>query len=394
MKLRKIVAELSILCASVVGVYALIWTFFEVSGWFGIDFPKLRSLGALGHYALVLHGVVIALFIHACRIAAMQSGSQERDSGLTMVNAPAISPKQRVATPGSEDIDLMRKDLISAIEKAHDAERHEEVIRFGSALNRPLFVSGNHAARLRIGKLVEDAAVTSGEEKVQAEMLIDAIGWSYVELGDLDSGEKSIQHGLELAIIMSEEFLISRAYRHLGAIERRRNEPPDYGKAKEYFTTALEHALKLPMGAYRAEATAGCYYATASLNFHQKDYQEAIRNLDRAIADFSECGKSTGVTRSMTKKADACIALGRQHEAKDLLRKALSRAKKDSFRNQVVRASIGLAKIHVAEREWVQAAEYVAAAKSLAMEMNVMNEIKEIATLEGRLPESVRKNQP
>ena len=191
---------------------------------------------------------------------------------------------------------------------------------------------------------------------------------------------------------LSNEYLITRAYRHLGAIERRRNGPPLYGKAEEYFNTALEHASKVPLGLQRSESTAGCYYAIASLNFYKKNYEEAIKNLDKAINDFKEYSNDIGITRSMTKKADAYMALGRQNEAKDLLRKALQQAKNDTHRNQVVRASIGLAKIFVAENKYDKAVEHLVLAKELAKEMNIMTELKEIVELEGKLPQNFRES--
>ena len=172
-------------CGSVITIYGLIWTFFEVSGWFMVDFPNLRALGWIGHYMIVLHGVLIAMFFHVIHFWVNRANHSRDNTAEREVQNDLINQATQ-----SSDIDLMSKDLISAIERAHHAERHEEVIRFGVALNRPLFVSGNHSTRLKIGTLVEDAAAVTGDETIQAEMLIDAIGWSLVELGNLDLGEK------------------------------------------------------------------------------------------------------------------------------------------------------------------------------------------------------------
>lgn len=369
------------LAVTAVAVYTFAWTIIQVSAFFGTSFPDFSAMGVFGHYILVVHAAAAALVIHMVR----------RASPYALVGgAPAHDVPHQVERE-QPDIDSIVQPLVDAIELAHTRGRQQEVIRFGAALSRPLFVNGNHAARLKIGRLVEEATNLSGARSIQAEMLVDAIGWSEVELGDLNAAERSIQHGLKVAMELGDDYRTARAYRHLGAIERRRSGPPNYGAAKRYFELAIQHSTRLLDGPNRWESLAGSHYAIASLKYHTADYLGAVADLTTAIKWFEQCGDSIGITRSMTKQAEALEALGRRHEAKDLLRRALSLAEQDTHRNQIMRASIGLARILVSEFEFKKAVQHLRRARQLAEDMNVVAPLEAWAKVVSEIPLEHRK---
>ena len=357
-----------------IGTFGFAWVIIQVSEWFSVDLSKVKALGVFGYYNLIIHSIMLSMFIYFIRYQ--------------------IKYKKEFNERSVEGYhDMIDDNLVEAIASASKQGKDEEVIRYGCALSSPLFISGNHNARYKIGKYVEDAASRS-DGKIQAEMLIDPIGWSLVELGDLENGEKEIKHGLALAQEQNDCYLISRANRHLGAIERRRYGPPNYGNSEEYFNEALKYAGKITNDNVRYKAIGGCYYAIASLNYHQKRYQESINNLQDAIKSFEISKDRIGITRSMTKIANAYIALGDYANAKDLLRKSLDRAKKDSHSNQMVRASIGLAEIYITEKDWEKAAEHFLFAQKWAKKMNIKSELKDIEKLKNNIPEKyINENQ-
>ncbi len=82
------------------------------------------------------------------------------------------------------------QSLVGALSTALRDRDYADVIRIGVALNRPLFEEGKFSTRLKIGKVVEEAAALSGRKDVQVVALIDSIGWSLVEMGMYDEAKR------------------------------------------------------------------------------------------------------------------------------------------------------------------------------------------------------------
>lgn len=274
-------------------------------------------------------------------------------------------------------------DVTKSLQAALNAHKYFEVMRIGAALSRPLFEGGNFQARLDIGTLVEEAAAAVGDERTQMMSLIDAIGWSSVELGEISRAQGKIRHGLEVARSLKDWFYISKANRHLGVICRRQNK---YEAAAKYYEEAEEAANRIDNSEKRRDATAGLAYARATLYMHLKKYSEALQAVDLAIRDSADSNDAYRLTMALTLKGNIFFEAGKIPEAKDTFRKALRSADDNSQRLLSVRSYIGLTRVYRAEANWSKAAEMLEQAAKLADEIHSEGEILEIRQLAKTLP--------
>ena len=360
--------------ATVIGTITVFWTIIGILDYFKFDLQYFRNIKWVSIYLILLHGIVfgfVALYYQALL---------------------RISNRQYQYEPGSIDEhtdSILANDLIQSLKTALNSKHYQEVIRIGSALSKPFFLSGNYKARLNIGHLVEEAAAAINDEERQAIELIDSIGWMYVESGNLEEGEKHIKHGLQLAKEKNNLFYVSKANRHLGAICRRKK---NYETAETFYLQSLEEAEKITETNSKTEAIAGTNYAQALLYFHKQNYLKAEEYIELAIRRFEEIGYYEKVIMSLITKADILFSLEKIPEAKDLYRKAMHLSETSTQRLQMVSSYIGLAKIYIKETEWLKAIEYLEKSEKIEKELGAANEQSEINELWSRIPRKVIKN--
>lgn len=287
---------------------------------------------------------------------------------------------------GPDNDSILASELISSLKTALNAKKYLEVIRVGSALSKPFFSSGNYRARLSIGLLVEEAAAITNDEKTQMAELIDSIGWMSVELGDLDNGEKYIQHGLQYALKNDDKFYISKANRHLGAICRRRELFQD---AEKYYDLSLKYADEVIDNEKKIEAIAATKYALALLYYHIKNNQKALASIDESVKKFADIKYIDKITMANTLKAQILFALDKIPEAKDLYRVSLNEAEKRTLRMEMVRCYIGLTRIYLKEKNYVKADEYLEKSDSMEKNIQSASELAEITFLRSQIPSDV-----
>lgn len=285
----------------------------------------------------------------------------------------------------NETDSLLADELISSLKAALNSKKYLEVIRIGTALSKPFFVSGNYKAKLNIGLLVEEAAASINDEQIQMVELIDSIGWMYVELGDLERGEKNIRHGMQYAIRNDNQFYVSKSNRHLGAILRRKE---DYQNAEWYYELSLEDAEKIKDDNKKAEAIAGTNYAQALLYFHTKQFQKALEFIDFSIGKFESINYHEKIIMAKTTKAQIFFALDKVSDSKDLFRTSLAEAEKRTLRLEMTRCFIGLTKIFVKEKDWKRAKEFLDKSDKIEKHIQTASEVAEINLLRTQIPKN------
>jgi len=166
-------------------VLALVWLLLEVGGWV-LGWRLLANTGLLGAI-LVVSVCALGSSIYVLSHLYRQIGQLEAHaSGTAMAEEP---PK---------DVQLT-ETLIADLQTAYEEERWEEVIKIGSVLSRPLWVTGKYRLRVELGRLVEAAAAYSHRPGQQASALIDDLGWTQFVLGEVDEAKTRIDHGIRLA---------------------------------------------------------------------------------------------------------------------------------------------------------------------------------------------------
>ncbi len=351
-----------------IGSIGLIWTFTEILTFLKVDFSYFQDNPKLAVYLILIHATLISFI-------ALYIREHIRKSSDYLI--------EENEEPKGKD-SILAQDLIESLKTALKDNKHLEVIRLGSVLSRPLFISGYYSTRVQIGLLVEESAAAIENESEQMISLIDSIGWSYIELGKYNTAEKYVKHGQRIAKKLKNTFYISKSYRHLGVIDRRNK---DYKKAEINYNQALEFAQKLTDENQKNESLGGINYALSNLNYLKANYEDAINFIDESISFFTMNVDQVRLNLSIIKKADIFFDTDKKSEAKDLYRKALTTAENISHRLHMMRCFLGLSKIHIDSKEWNKAVEYLIKAKGIDVELNSINESKEINSLLNKLPE-------
>lgn len=368
-----LVPNIVLFFATVIGTVTVFWTIIGIMDYFKIDLQYFKDIKWVSIYLILLHGIIfglVALYYQAL---------------LRIANPHYKNDSENIE--GHND-SILVNDLIQSLKTALNSKHYQEVIRIGSALSKPFFLSGNYKVRLSIGQLVEEAAAAINDRERQAIELIDSIGWMNVELGNLDEGEKHIKHGLQLAKENNNFYYVSKANRHLGAICRRKL---NYETAEMYYLQSLEEAEKITEAKTKTEALAGTNYAQALLYFHKNNYLKAEEFIELAISRFEKINYYEKVIMSLITKADILFSLEKIPEAKDLYRKAMHLSETSTQRLQMVSSYIGLSKVYIKENDWLKAIEYLEKSENIEKELGSASEVLEINELWEKIPRKVLK---
>lgn len=358
--------ELIFFFSVLIGSVGLIWTIIEILDRFKVDLTYYESLGKLSIYLIVIHSILFAFVALYFKKALFPS--------LANSNPP---------NPLVEKDTILVQDLTDSLEQALKSKNYSEVIRIGTALSRPFFESGNYKARLQIGLLVEEAAALNENKPVQMKELIDTVGWSYVELGQLEEGEKHILHGFDLAKNLNDNYYVSKAQRHLGAINRRKGQ---FNLAEQYYKEAIESANKITEDKPKTELLAGINYAQASLYLHQTNYPLALTHIDNSIMGFTQLGDDYKLTMAQTLKGTILFLMNKIEDAKDIFRTAIRSSEHRTERLQMARCYIGMTKIYLKESNWAKAKEHLEKATQLKKDIKSASEVVEIDQLWKKIP--------
>lgn len=251
------------------------------------------------------------------------------------------------------------QSLVDALGAALEQRHYAEVIRIGGALTRPLFEEGMFVTRLQIGKIVEEAAALAERREEQAEALIDAIGWSLVELGQYEEARCRIEHGIRIGEELGADFWQAKGQRHLGVIARRNGQ---YDKALAHYQASLEMSKRVPETHRRDVLVAGLHYAFASLHYHTGEYAKAMTAVTDAIRSFAALKDTYRLNMSCVMKGDIQFRLNENDRARDTYRSVLTRANENTELLQAIRARLGLAELFMSEHNWKKARENAAEA--------------------------------
>lgn len=272
--------------------------------------------------------------------------------------------------------------LLSTLKDALKSKNYAEVIRIGEALTRPLFESGSFSTRLKIGRVVEEAAARSERKDKQLSALIDSVGWSLVELGRYEEAKRPINHGMELSRETDNAFYEAKGLRHLGVIERRTK---NYPEAEKYYKKSLAAAEKISDENEKEVMIAGLNYALASLYFYTGELDKADEYIELSISCFENLNDEYRLNMSLVTKGDIQFKRGQNDKARDTYRKVLRLADRNTEKLQVSRSCLGLSEIYMADSRWDEARDMAAMLDQI--------DLKEFKAESERL-ESIRRKLP
>lgn len=200
-----------------------------------------------------------------------------------------------------------RFNYVHMIEKAHKNGQWKEVYTLGYPLLRPLWTLSKLSLRIHVARLVQEAVEQISENsindmpfnklKIQAEILIDVLGYSNYVLGNKIEASNNIKSGIDIiteaykcSCITQEEKLIMllRAWRHLLAIGNA--SLTDKEKIVEHIRDNIIEANGLDaQNNELAQAIYSAEYAVQKFGFKNgQDAIEIIQNLEDLKENFKK----------------------------------------------------------------------------------------------------------
>ena len=345
-----------VFCAAFAGCLGFLWLLLQLYTNFKLQWFPGMSADSLRAIIMVCISAIVAL----CAVIAKL---------ISHTASPVEKP-------------TFEQSLADALGAALGERNYADVIRIGVALNRPLFEEGKFSTRLKIGKIVEEAAALSGRKDVQVVALIDAIGWSLVELGEFEQAKCYIEHGIALSEETGQAFYQAKGQRHLGVISRRTG---DYERARTFYQTSMSTAQSVSDLHQRDELVAGLHYALASLFYHTGEYSGAMEFIEKAITSFTTLSDEYRLNMTYVLKGDVQFKLNQKEKARDTFRNVLQRADRNTEKLQVVRSSLGLAEIYISEHDWGRAQKSVQQAAGIDLD-EFKAEAERLRVLKAKLP--------
>lgn len=216
--------------------------------------------------------------------------------------------KEQVQALGKQKVEEDEDSLVAILNTAYKAEHWKEVIKIGSQISSPLWYTGKFETRVRIGELVESAAGFSGEYYVQAETLLDDLGWTKFRLEMTKDAIKSIKRGLSIAKSHSFTYLIAKGNRHLADIHLAKAcslwtlryldmgnkslpekiDDAELKKYNDYYDLAIKAAEEIPDSIKKTEMLGNLLYTKAKYCLVIRNYPDAISSVDESLNYYKQ----------------------------------------------------------------------------------------------------------
>lgn len=329
-----------------------------VSGIVGIVSACFRenpfsSLGTKGIIIIAQTIIIISFFITFKRVLKFKLSVIEKPSNLSIM-------------------------LLEAIEKLYSEKHYKDVVRFGSHISRALWLSGEYSERVKIGKLVEEAAAKTESHKQQIIALIDGIGWTLVVMEDLLNAEENINNGIKKALKHNLYYWAAKGERHLAGIASKKGDKEDILR---HLNKATEYAHKIDNLDDKSEMEASLYLGMAEYLLETNKPEEALKFAESSKRCYENIkDQSDREVKIHSRLGNIYLHLDKLQEAKDEFNKGYQKAlgiRKD----EVGKNLIGLSRIYVLKREYSKAKDSLAEAKYIFEKLRSEDDLKTIKDL-------------
>lgn len=289
--------------------------------------------------------------------------------------------KSKGSLPIAAEENPKQKFIVSLLEflkRMKEENENAEIIRFGVALSKPLWLSQNYKTRKIVGDFIYDAAINSDNKNVMIKALIDDIGWTQVELGHYDKSEKKITRGLELAKLYSNGYYLAKGYRHLFGLYFRRGL---LEKAENYLLEAIKFTNDFDDGKKKDELVAEIHFAKSSLEHKKGNLEESLKEIELAEKIYCSLPNKEWLIKILARKGEILISKNEIDEAYEIFTRGLEDSRKYHFNRQIVKNLIGLGKCKYEYKNIDEAKEYFDKAFFIANEIGMYYE-KSLVTQE------------
>jgi len=285
--------------------------------------------------------------------------------------------KMALADKKSETIDAdvaAKKQDDSIIELLKDTVKlnhFREVIQIGAALRQSTCLKNRNDLRIKIGEYVCIAARECGDVNSEAIALIEDIGNTYLDHGDVENAISRIRSGIELVEghirelegcepidetkINDARFIAVRGHRNMANCYSKKN---DVYNANSHINSADSHINQLTNEEIKLEVLADLEYSKSKVCRAVSDWNNAIKHLTKSIEHYDELCRSydseenkekrtDSTIKNLRELADLCHIVGKHRDADYYLKlgteRALNNLDYDNYvRMRVIQANAAL----------------------------------------------------
>jgi tetratricopeptide (TPR) repeat protein len=273
--------------------------------------------------------------------------------------------------------------FLAMVRHAYEHGDWKDVVRMGSVLSRPLWISGRYQERIELGKLVESAAGFLKDRDVQAQALVDDLGWTCVVVGRIKEAKVNIQRGINLARDSGNSYVEAKGHRHLSGIASMYERNPEVSVRE--LRAAREAAANIQDARDRTEMIAGVDVNEAIVLQESEKWEESLPLLERAQGVYRHIKDLEREVKIYAWRGLALLSLGRLGDAKDQYREGLVRAKEQGRKDEVFKNHVGLARIAEREQDRVEAKHQYQQALLISADLDLQHEVAEIRSALKRL---------
>ena len=212
---------------------------------------------------------------------------------------------------------------IKEVRNAYNNGNYERVCRLGSVLSRELWLSGQYRLRVELGKMIEICAFHSGNTSLRAKVLIDDLGWTNEILGNRMDAVKNIADGLMVAASIGDDYVASKALRHLASIDRRLGKIDD---AEQKLIKAIGHLDDIDEAHKKAEMVASLKLSMAKVMIEKGDMEAAEDGARDASDMYERHGDLTRLVKADLVLAKILVRRGKKSECEPVLENCIARS--------------------------------------------------------------------
>lgn len=316
------------------GSLTFMWLLISLANWFNWSLDSFKRLGIWGYSLLALVSVVAALVAAAARL-------------FYFLRRDWIRIEVPQSTAGVDSGEKLSSELVAVVRRLHHDGEHAEVVRLGTVLSRPLWLSGRYKERIQLGTFFEDSAARLNRTGEQVLALIDDLGWTNIVVGNVESAIANIKRGIAIARKSGNFYLAAKGLRHLGTASLRYSRRTE--AAESYFRQAEKAARQIHEPLRKGEMIAGLLYNRCEVALDKKDYSAAENLAHEALKMYVEMGDEDRIIKVQSLLAQAQMVVGDLASAKDGFRRALTDARRLTRRDEIGKSLLGLGELYLRE---------------------------------------------
>ncbi|MBI3978058.1 MAG: winged helix-turn-helix domain-containing protein [Chloroflexi bacterium] len=242
---------------------------------------------------------------------------------------------------GHSLIERERETILSLAAWCIEQQRWSLVLDFVRPLNNFFWMRGYWRERIQYGRVAYEAAARLGDAWQQGEALSGDVGWTHLQLGELDEAWLCFQDALPLLQQAGHWQELADAFRYLARIAHRRN---DLGACRDLLDRAGLAASQLWEPGQRRYAEARLCVDRAYLSLAEDRLDEATAYLNQAAESFTEFGDDTRLGYALNGLGDVSLKRREPERAQAFFERSLALAQHLKSKADRAAASLRLAR--------------------------------------------------